>query len=392
VSAVHSTDVLVLGGGAAGLFCAATAAEHGRQVTVIEHNDRPGKKIRISGGGRCNFTNREVTHRNFLSSNPDFARSALARYTPRDFLDLIERHGIAWHEKTLGQLFCDGSAQQVIDMLLHECARTAVKIHYGVQVNAVRHDGEFVVECGSTVYRARALVVATGGLSIPSLGATDLGYRIANTFSIPVITPEPALVPLLCDRPFTEHFGELSGISIPVVARAGRTAFRENLLFTHRGLSGPAILQASSYWHHGESIEIDLLPDMRTDDVFTDTSDRREAATVLGALLPKRFVRLWSDLPDGPIAGLAPRQRDRIVDALHAWRITPNGTEGFAKAEVTRGGVDTRALSSKTMECVNVPGLHFIGEVVDVTGWLGGYNFQWAWSSAAACGRSLQDM
>jgi hypothetical protein len=389
---VIRSDVLVLGAGAAGLLCAATAAEHGRSVRILEHNDKPGKKIRISGGGRCNFTNLDVTHRNFLSSNPDFTRSALARYTPRDFLDLVERYGIAWHEKTLGQLFCDGSAQQIIDMLLTECAQNNVAIEYGVHVSTVRHDGEFIVESDAAEYRARALVVATGGLSIPSLGASDLGYRIARTFSLPVITPEPALVPLLCDRPFTEQYGELSGISIPVVARAGGCAFRENLLFTHRGLSGPAVLQVSSYWHRGESIEIDLLPDLDADNVFTDHADRREAATVLGVVLPKRFVRCWPGIPEGPIAGLSARQRDALVNDMHTWNITPTGTEGFAKAEVTRGGVDTRALSSKTMECSAVPGLHFIGEVVDVTGWLGGYNFQWAWSSAVVCGRALQDL
>ncbi len=388
----HTADVVVIGGGAAGLMCAAVAARTGKSVVVVEHNAAVGKKIRISGGGRCNFTNREVTWKNFLSANPDFCRSALSRYTPLDFIELIDAYGIAWHEKTLGQLFCDGSAQQVIDMLQRECAQAHVRTMLHAKCTGVVRSDVFTTQTSAGDITSAAVVVATGGLSIPSLGASDLGYRIAKHFELPIITPEPALVPLTFDEATVEHFSTLSGVSVDAVAQAHGVSFRENVLFTHRGLSGPAILQISSYLQQGEAFTLDVLPDDPGHSLFADHQrDRRTIATVLGHRLTKRFAQQW---PDKRIAGIVnetPRVvLDDIVHQLHAWTILPSGTEGFAKAEVTRGGVDTRALSGKTMETRTVPGLYFIGEVVDVTGWLGGYNFQWAWSSAVAAGTALQ--
>lgn len=372
-------------------MCAAVAAQGGASVILIEHNRTVGKKIRISGGGRCNFTNRVVTSKNFLSANPEYTRSALARYTPEHFLQLLAQYRIAWHEKTLGQLFCDGSAQQVIDMLLAECAAAGVRVITTAQCTDVRKSDHFIVSTTSGEIEATSVVVATGGLSIPSLGATDLGYRIARHFEHRVILPEPALVPLTFDATFAKNFGALSGVSLQAVVSAGNVAFRENLLFTHAGMSGPAILQISSYLQRGQAFTIDLLPD---DDLATlmpdHQRDRRTIATAIGHALTKRFAHVWPDDRLARIVNETPRATlENILHGLHTWCVLPSGTEGFAKAEVTRGGVDTAMLSSKTMGSRTVPGLYFIGEVVDVTGWLGGYNFQWAWSSAVAAGNAL---
>jgi predicted Rossmann fold flavoprotein len=381
----------VIGAGAAGLHCAAHAGVHGASVVVLEHNDRPGKKIRISGGGRCNFTNRVVTHRNMISQNPEFARSALARYTPDDFIALVDAHGIAWHEKKLGQLFCDESAQQIIDMLLTECERAGVDMRYRVGVQSVTKSDDFVITTTSGVVHARNVVIATGGLSIPSLGATDLGYRIAKHFGHAIVPLVPALVPLTFDPSYERRWSGLSGISVDACVSSNGMAFRENLLFTHRGLSGPAILQISSYLSDGDAITIDVVPDVTLAScVDSLPAEKRHLATILHEILPQRFLDEWNDPTLHRAVNATPkRDLEAAIEALHAWNIVPKGTEGYAKAEVTRGGVDTRMLSSKTMESSQTPGLFFIGEVVDVTGWLGGYNFQWAWSSAVAAGSEL---
>ncbi|RPI67634.1 MAG: NAD(P)/FAD-dependent oxidoreductase [Ignavibacteriae bacterium] len=389
-------DVIVIGGGAAGLFCAALAGQRGLRVVLLEHNDKVGKKIRISGGGRCNFTNREVGPKNFLSQNPHFATSALSRYTPQDFIALVDRYGIAWHEKTLGQLFCDGSAQQIIDMLVTEGRGERVEclVSHAVQNVALTDaDGEdhlFRVTTDHGDFVARNVVVAAGGLSIPSLGATGIGYDIARAFGMRIVKPEPALVPLTFDQAFTRTWGELAGVSLDVEAHADGPVFRENLLFTHRGLTGPAVLQASTYWTGGE-VAINTLPDVLDQNtVPTLKSDKRILRNALVDLLPSRFLQRWPDVRlDKRAMDLKDADVADVLHQLHHWLITPNGTEGFLKAEVTRGGVDTRDLSSKTMESRTQPGLYFIGEVVDVTGWLGGYNFQWAWSSAFACASQL---
>lgn len=380
-------DAVILGAGAAGLFCASRLAQRGLQVCVLEHNTAPGKKIRISGGGRCNFTNIHTTHRCFASSNPDYARSALARYTPQDFIALVESYGIAWHEKTLGQLFCDGSAQQIIDMLVAECRSAGVTIHLGVAVQSVRKPDGFVVQTSSGEVHAHRVVVAAGGLSIPSLGATGLGYQIARQFGHRVIEPEPALVPLVFNEQWQQSWGSLAGVSVAVEAHADGPAFREQMLFTHRGLTGPAVLQASTYWHDHGSVAIDLLPELPDAEAWYQLhrSDRRIVRNILADHLPRRLAQHIADPRlDAPVGD---QKKADVLDVLHTlkqWLVVPSGTEGFAKAEVTRGGVDTTELSSKTMESKHVPGLYFIGEVVDITGWLGGYNFQWAWASAAA--------
>lgn len=388
---MEHTDVIVLGAGAAGLFCAFHMAAGGKRVLVLEHNASPGKKIRISGGGRCNFTNREVTHRNFISENADFARSALARYTPDDFIEMLAAHGIAWHEKTLGQLFCDGSAQQIIDMLLDECERYGVGIRYGVTVQNVQHNGSFVVSTSNGAYHAGKLVVATGGLSIPSLGASDIGYRIARHFRHPVIEPLPALVPLVFPDDAWRHYKGISGVSLPCIATADGIQFRENLLFTHRGLSGPAILQISSYARHAKTFELDVLPSIQVADLIENfPSEKRKLGNILRAVLPQRFVDAWPDVRLDAVVNTIPRATtDHLVHTLKHWELSFYRNEGFAKAEVTSGGVDTRFLSSKTMESTRQPGLYFVGEVVDVTGWLGGYNFQWAWSSGFVAAQAV---
>lgn len=382
-------DVIILGAGAAGLMCALTAGQRGRRVLLVDHADRAGKKILISGGGRCNFTNIATAPDRYLSANPHFAKSALGRYTPRDFLDLVERHGIAWHEKTLGQLFCDGSAAQIVEMLLGECAIGGVDIWLGHPATVEHGDGRYRIDCGGRTATAPALVIATGGPSIPKMGATGFAYDLARRFGLKVVEPRPALVPLTlaADQAL---FRDLSGVSTDVVARAGKAAFREAALFTHRGLSGPAILQASSYWRHGEPVEIDLLPDAPRG--WLPAAKRARPRTtlrrVLAESLPDRLAETLAEqlaLP-GELVNATDRKLEEAERRLAAWRFLPNGTEGFAKAEVTVGGIATGDLSSQTMEARRVPGLYAIGEAVDVTGWLGGYNFQWAWASGWAAG------
>ncbi len=365
-------DAIVIGAGAAGLFYAATAGQRGRRVAVIDHSAEAGRKILISGGGRANFTNLRVSAANFLSSNPHFAKSALARFAPADFLRLMEAHRIRYHEKTLGQLFCDRSARELLDLLLAECAKGSVELILDTRVAAVSRDTAFHLETTRGPLRSAALVIATGGLSIPKLGATGFGYDVARQFGLKVIPPFPALVPLT----FTPGWPELSGLSAAVTASFGKQQFAEKMLFTHRGLSGPAILQISSYWKPGEPLRIDLLPGMDCGAIAP-----QEVRRFLAQKLPQRLAEAWLEME----GFTQPLPSIKKLDArLHAWTVTPSGTEGFSKAEVTGGGVDTAELSSKTMEAKRVPGLFFIGEVVDVTGWLGGYNFQWAWSSAYA--------
>ncbi|WP_294243830.1 NAD(P)/FAD-dependent oxidoreductase [uncultured Sphingomonas sp.] len=391
-------DAIILGAGAAGLMAAATAGQRGRRVLVVDHADAPGKKILISGGGRCNFTNIGTVPERFLSANPHFAKSALGRYTPTDFLELVEAHGIAWHEKTLGQLFCDGSARQIVAMLLDECDRAArsggvVDIALGQPVEAVAHDGaQFRVTRGGKPLTAPRLIVATGGPSIPKMGATGYAYDLARQFALKVVEPRPALVPLTLGGEET-LFRSLSGVASEVVARAGKTRFREAALFTHRGLSGPAILQVSSYWRHGEAIGIDFLPDCAPDWLVTlkRSAPRTSPRRALGQHLPDRLAETLAERLVLPAElGAA---TDKLLAAaqgrLADWTFHPNGSEGYAKAEVTVGGVSTAGLSSRTMEAKTVPGLHFVGEAVDVTGWLGGYNFQWAWASGRAAGEAV---
>ena len=392
---VPTHDVIVLGAGAAGLFCAGLAGQRGKRVALLDHADAPGKKILISGGGRCNFTNLHTAPDRYLSENPHFARSALSRYTPADFIALVERYGIAWHEKTLGQLFCDGSAKQIVAMLLEECRAGHVDLRCGQPVGAVEHgDGLFRVAFGAETLVAPALVIATGGPSIPKMGATGFAYDLARKFGLKVVQPRPALVPLTLSGEDI-LFRELSGVSAEVVARAGKAAFREAALFTHRGLSGPAILQVSSYWRPGESVSIDFLPDQAQDWLLAAKRERPRAAMarVLGAALPERLAGRLAESVG--IAGELGQTQDKVLRAAEAqlrrWVFTPSGSEGFAKAEVTAGGISTAGLSSRTMEAKTVPGLYAIGEAVDVTGWLGGYNFQWAWASAHAAASALAE-
>ncbi len=385
-------DAIILGAGAAGLMCALTAGQRGRRVLLVDHADAPGKKILISGGGRCNFTNLGTAPDCYLSQNPHFAKSALGRYTPRDFLDLVERHGIAWHEKTLGQLFCDGSARQIVDMLLDECARGGVELWLGDAPQVEHRDGRYRVTSGARTAEAPALVIATGGPSIPKLGATGFAYDLARRFGLKVVEPRPALVPLTLSGE-EALFRELSGVSAEVIARAGKAAFREAALFTHRGLSGPAILQVSSYWRHGEPIAIDFLPDAPR--VWLVEAKRSRPRTTLRRLLaealPDRLAGALAErlaLPQ-ELANVPDRALEAAAQRLAGWTFLPNGSEGFAKAEVTVGGIATTDLSSQTMEARKVPGLYAIGEAVDVTGWLGGYNFQWAWASGWAAGMAV---
>jgi predicted Rossmann fold flavoprotein len=386
-------DAIILGAGGAGLMCAGIAGQRGRRVLVIDHADQPGKKILISGGGRCNFTNLHTAPDRYVSANPHFAKSALRRYTAEDFLALVERHRIAWHEKTLGQLFCDGSARQIVNMLMEECAKGAVRIALGQGVRDVTHaDGQFRVRYGDKEATAPALVIATGGPSIPKMGATGFAYDLARQFGLKVVEPRPALVPLTLGGEET-LFRSLSGVATEVVARAGKTSFREAALFTHKGLSGPAILQISSYWRSGETVGIDFLPAQQPDWLLAAKRARPRVHfhTVLGEALPGRLaetlakrIGLWGELANAP-----DRKLDEIGRRLSDWRFHPNGTEGFAKAEVTAGGISTAELSSQTMAARSMPGLYAIGEGVDVTGWLGGYNFQWAWASGWAAGQAL---
>jgi predicted Rossmann fold flavoprotein len=389
-------DVIIIGGGAAGLFCAIAAGKRGRRVLVLEHSETIGKKIRISGGGRCNFTNIYTNPENFISANPHFCKSALARYTPSDFISLVEKHGIAYHEKKLGQLFCDGSSQQIIDMLLRECAAAGVEIRCASQVLEVNRNpqtGSFGIATNRGSWNASSLVIATGGLSVPSLGATDFGYRIARQFGLCVEEPRPGLVPLTLTAQMLKRLAKLSGISVDVlVSCQGKVekSFRENLLITHRGLSGPAILQISNYWQPGKLVSVNLLPDADVSEtLMSNRSSEIELANLLARQLPKRFAQAWCELYAGskPIKQYQAAELHDIAEKIHKMQITPSGTEGFKKAEVTAGGVNTNELSSQTMEAKSVPGLYFIGEVVDVTGQLGGYNFQWAWASGYAAGK-----
>jgi predicted Rossmann fold flavoprotein len=386
-----TADVIVVGAGAAGLFCAAEAARRGRRVVVLEHNQRPGRKIRISGGGRCNFTNVHSTPANFISANPHFAKSALARYTPADFVRLVERHRIRYHEKKLGQLFCDGSAQQITDMLLEECRRAGASVVCDCTVSSVSREESFTLRTNRGDFVSSSLVVATGGLSIAPLGATDFGYRIARQFGLRLRATRPGLVPLTLRAAEAETFGSLSGVSVDAVASCGGAEFRENVLVTHRGLSGPAILQVSSYWSPGEEIALDLVPG--EDAAAWLASNRSREVTLSNLLaerLPRRFAHAWCELHGlvRPLRQYAAEELRRAAALLAEWRLRPAGTEGYAKAEVTLGGVDTDELSSQTMEARKVPGLYFIGEVVDVTGHLGGHNFQWAWASGFAAGQA----
>jgi hypothetical protein len=391
---VHSYDVIIIGAGAAGMMCAIEAGKRGRRVLILDHAEAPGEKIRISGGGRCNFTNLHTGPGNFLSQNPHFCKSALSRYTQRDFIKLVESHNIAWHEKTLGQLFCDNSAKDIIRMLLDEMAAAGVglKLETGVK-NVKKSGGLFQVETNKGAFTAPSLVIACGGLSIPKMGATGLGYDIAKQFGLHIIQPEAALVPLTFDAALLEKTKSLSGLSVdPTEVCIGKTKFREALLFTHRGLSGPAILQISSYWREGLEITVNLLPDR---DIFTELKQLRQDSpkillhNALAQFIPKRLAEMIAAQSghDAPLADLADQKLKTTAAALHQWNIKPVGTEGFRTAEVTRGGVDTDELSSKTFEAKKAPGLYFIGEVVDVTGHLGGHNFQWAWSSGWCAGQ-----
>jgi predicted Rossmann fold flavoprotein len=396
-AAPRQFDVIVLGAGAAGLMCAATAGERGRRVVLLEHNGQPGRKILISGGGRCNFTNLHCGPANYLSENPHFAKSALALYEPRHFIELVERYGIAWHEKTLGQLFCDHSARAILDMLLEECARGGVEVVLnarGIQVEA--SSGEYRVACQAGEFTAGALVVATGGLSIPKLGATGLAFELARLFGLAVVPPRPALVPLLLGGDEAK-WTELAGVAADVVAWAGgakgAVRFREKMLVTHRGLSGPAVLQASSYWRPGMELVLDFAPEQAAGVVLgalREPHARRDLAALKQALrevLPQRLAGFLAEA--GEPAGWGNAALEARELGLHLWAFHPVGTEGFEKAEVTAGGVDTAGLQARTMEARKAPGLFFVGEAVDVTGWLGGFNFQWAWASGTAAGRAV---
>ena len=386
-------DTIIIGAGAAGLMCAMTAGARGRRVLLLDHAEQAGKKILISGGGRCNFTNRHCTPDRFLSANPAFCRSALSRYTQDDFIALIERHRIAYHEKTLGQLFCDGSAREVVAMLLAECAASGVDLRLAHRVTEIGRAERFRVETSHGAFLAETLVIATGGVSIPKMGATGFAYDAARRFGLAVAETRPGLVPLVFNEADLALMRPLSGVSLPVVARCGRQAFAEAMLFTHRGLSGPAILQASSYWRDGEAVALDLLPGADAGAFLRERKRARPkagAASVLAEALPQRLAQALAalHLPPRPLADIADRELNRLAGWLNGWQPVAAGSEGYAKAEVTLGGVDTRGLSSKTMQALAVPGLFFVGEAVDVTGWLGGYNFQWAWSSGWAAGQA----
>jgi predicted Rossmann fold flavoprotein len=391
---VQKVDVVILGAGAAGMMCALEAGRRGRRVVLLDHAERVGKKILISGGGRCNFTNIHTRPENFLSENPHFAKSALARFTPADIIAMVEQHGIPYHEKTLGQLFCDRSAHDFVAMLERECANAGVRTIVGARILSVVREGHFIVQTAETSFAADAVVVATGGLSIPKMGATAFGYTLAEQFGLRIVDCRPGLVPLVFSPEDREQWCNLAGVSAEVIATAGapkrRASFREKMLVTHRGLSGPAILQASSYWRPGEAITLDLAPALEIMAPLLTRNARRDAAAAvlaLRAVLPARMAERWVAIhqpADWTNASLTAMEQ-----SLHTWRITPAGTEGYAKAEVTAGGVDTAELDAKTMRSRKVPGLYFIGEVVDVTGWLGGYNFQWAWASGASAGRAV---
>lgn len=402
-------DVTIVGAGAAGLFCAGVAGQLGLRVLLIDHAPKVAEKIRISGGGRCNFTNRDLDprapHKHFLSQNPHFCRSALSRYTPADFMVLLQRHGVPFHEKHKGQLFCDRSAQDLIDVLLRECEAGGVQRWQPCAVQSVAYHeaasdnpARYTLHTDRGVVTCRSLVVATGGLSIPKIGATDFGFKLARQFGLKVVEPRPALVPLTFDGNAWAPFADLAGLAMPVAISTGekkqRTTFHEDLLFTHRGLSGPAVLQISSYWQPGQPLHIDLHPDAALEPQLQEAKarSRKLLPNELAHLLPNRLAHTWTQAQPAwqrPINETPDKALTQLADSLHRWALTPTGTEGYAKAEVTVGGVDTQQLSSQTLEAKTQPGLHFIGEVVDVTGWLGGYNFQWAWASGYACAHAL---
>lgn len=388
-------DVVVIGAGAAGMMCAAQAGRRGRSVLIIDHASAPGEKIRISGGGRCNFTNIHTAPANFISGNPHFCKSALSRYTQRDFIALVDRYGIAHHEKTLGQLFCDGSARQIIELLVDEMKSHGVDLRLSIGLDSVERttDG-FVLSVGGRPVQCQSLVVACGGKSIPKMGASGLGYELAKQFGLALVEPRPALVPLTFDMRTLERLGPLSGIAVDAIVACGKTRFSEAMLFTHRGLSGPAILQISSYWREGDEISISMLPDA---DVFEALREARQSngrqalQTALSTLLPKRLAQHVAEQSglSGNLADLSDKQLRHVETSINGWRVKPAGSEGYRTAEVTLGGVDTRGLDSRTLQSKQVQGLYFIGEVVDVTGWLGGYNFQWAWSSGWCAGQAV---
>ena len=395
---MENFDVVIVGAGAAGLFCAAQAGQLGLRVLVVDNGKKAGRKILMSGGGRCNFTNMYAEPAAYLSQNPHFCKSALARYTQWDFIELVSRYQIAYREKTLGQLFCDDSAEQIVDMLLKECELGQVVIRLRSEILNVERmeNGEFSLQLNGEQVNCRSLVIASGGLSMPGLGATPFGYKIAEQFGLKVLPTRAALVPFTLHKPLLDHLQTLSGVAVPsVVTAESGTSFRESILFTHRGLSGPAILQLSSYWQAGEKVTINLLPDCDLT-AFLDAEriehPNQSLKNTLAKQLPKRLVECLQTLgqiPDVTLKQLNVAQQMQVVETLQAWQVIPNGTEGYRTAEVTLGGVDTNELSSKTMQAHKAPGLFFIGEVVDVTGWLGGYNFQWAWSSAWACAQAL---
>ncbi len=393
-SVMEAFDVVILGAGAAGLMCAMTAGKRGRRVLLLDHAQRPGAKLLISGGGRCNFTNLEVTPERFLSGNPHFCKSALSRYTQLDFIGLVERHRIAYHEKALGQLFCDGSARQILTMLLGECAAASVDLRLGHEVVAVTRNDRYRIDTIRGSFSATAVVLATGGLSIPKLGATGFAYDAARRFGLAVTAPRPGLVPLKVTGEPLSICQSLSGVSVDAVVSCGRQSFRENILFTHRGLSGPAILQISSYWSEGDTLAIDLVPTLEAEKFLRERKRRRpkaELKSILAEVLPTRLAHVLAEsAPHGvTMANLPDRTLTATAALLKQWQVRPSGTEGWPKAEVTVGGIDTTGLSSRTMEARSVPGLYIIGEAVDVTGWLGGYNFQWAWSSGWCAGQAV---
>jgi len=391
---MEESDVIILGAGAAGLMCAMTAGNRGRQVLLLDHAAQAGGKILISGGGRCNFTNLEAAPERFLSANPHFCKSALSRYTQRDFIALVERHHIPYHEKTLGQLFCDGSARQILAMLIAECTAAHVDLRLGHSVSDITRSGRFRVDTNRGSFIAPALVIATGGLSIPKMGATGFAYDVASRFGLTLIEPRPGLVPLKFADETLGMYRRLTGVSAESVVSCGRQSFRENILFTHRGLSGPAMLQISSYWSEGDTISIDLAPDLDADSYLRDRKRIRpkaELKTVLSEILPARLAHAVAEAArsPGPMANLPDRSLAAVAQRLKRWQVTPTESEGWSKAEVTAGGIDTAGLSSRTMQARDVPGLFLIGEAVDVTGWLGGYNFQWAWSSGWCAGQAV---
>src|SRR5579862_10059995 len=391
---MESFDVVIVGAGAAGLMCAMTAGSRGRRVLLLEHNDQAGAKILISGGGRCNFTNLEIAPERFLSANPHFCKSALSRYTQHDFIAMVERHRIRYHEKTLGQLFCDGSAREILGMLLAECAAAHVDLRTRHRVTGITRTDHFRIETDKGSFTAPALVLATGGLSIPKMGASGFAYEIARRFDLDVIGPRPGLVPLKVTDETLELCKTLSGVSVNAVVSCGRDSFRENILFTHRGLSGPAILQISSYWREGETLSLNLAPSMDIESFLADrkrTRPKAELKTILAEVLPTRLAQaLAIDAASNlSIANVPDHTLSQLAQRLKRWQLKPSGSEGWPKAEVTVCGIDTAALSSKTMEACAVPGLFAIGEAVDVTGWLGGYNFQWAWSSGWCAGNAV---